>query len=246
VSVISSLFRCILPLGLCVTCTLPLSACQDVEGDPFAVAVAPETHGAILFSGRLASVPQLLAAEGLDAEGAAEADAWWESWTLGRGDGERLRSQIYPLAVGHLFPVLGQVGVRELIIRQGEILGAMETAAAVVTSEAIQAALSKALRSHEEAVLESKRGDLENALLLALRSVDALWEVSPHQVAVGLLDRATEALRRIEPATTYSEEEMIRIRRLTNGAKEALDTGDYPRAIRRAYYACQLLGAGPP
>jgi hypothetical protein len=23
------------------------------------------------------------------------------------------------------------------------------------------------------------------------------------------------------------------------------EAGDYPRAIRRAYYACQLLGAGP-
>ena len=242
----SPITRYALTLGLCVVCTHPLSACQDVEGDLFAVAVATETHGAILFTGSLSSVPQLLSAEGLEGEGAAEVDAWWESWTLGRGDGERLRTQIYPSAVRHLYPVLGQTGVRELLAQQGETVGAGETAAGIVTSEAIQTALGKASRLHGEAMVESAQGDLEQALLLTLQSVDALWEVSPHQVVVDLLDRATEVLRRNEGRASYSEEELTRIQRLTSGAKEALDAGDYPRAIRRAYYACQLLGTDPP
>ena len=245
VRVLSSLFRGALPLGLCVVCTLPLSACQDIESDPFAIAVAPETHGAILFSGRLSSVPHLLSAEGLETEGAVEANAWWESWTLGEGDGERLRSQIYPLAVSYLYPVLGDVGIRDLLVHHGEILAAVEAAAALISSEPVRGALAKAQGSYREAVVESDRGELEQALVLALRSVDALWQVSPHQVTLDLLDRAAEGLRRIEEDGSYSEEELTRIKRLANGAEEALGSGDYPRAIRRAYYACQLLGTDP-
>jgi len=242
---LTSLLRSALALGLCVVFTLPLSACQDIEGDPFAIAVAPETHGAILYSGRLSSVPHLLSAEGLETEGAAEADAWWDSWTLGEGDGERARSEIYPSAVVHLYPALGDVGVRDLLGDHGEILAAVETAADIISSEAVRAALAKATGFYEEAVIESDGDRPEQALALALQSVDALWQMSPHQVALDLLDRATEGLRRIEADGSYSEEELTRIRRLANGAEEALDGGDYPRAIRRAYYACQLLGTDP-
>ena len=245
VRVLSSLLRCALPLGLCVACTLPLSACQDIEGDPFAIAVASEGHGAILYSGRLSSVPHLLSAEGLETEGAAEADAWWESWTLGEGDGERLRSQIYPSAASHLYPVLGDMGIRDLLVHHGEILAAVETAAALISSEPVRGALDKAQGFYREAKAESDQDQHQEALVLALRSVDALWQVSPHQVGLDLMDRAKEGLRRIGEDGSYSEEELTRIRRLMYGAKEALDEGDYPRAIRRAYYACQLLGADP-
>jgi hypothetical protein len=75
--------------------------------------------------------------------------------------------------------------------------------------------------------------------------VDALWEVSPQQVAFELVRKAEGDYGRIRASDTYSEEELTRIRRLTTGAAEALEEGDYPLAIRRAYYACQLLGAYP-
>ena len=75
--------------------------------------------------------------------------------------------------------------------------------------------------------------------------MDILREISPKQVAQGLVEKATEAWRRNQESETYSGEELTRIRRLTMGAIEALAEGDYPQAIRRAYYACQLLGADP-
>jgi hypothetical protein len=206
--------------------------------------VAPETHGAILFSGDLPSVPHLLSTEGLESAASAEAEAWWESWTLGKAEGERLRAQIYPSTVGHLFPVLGEAGVRGLLTHQDAALGAVQTASALVTSEAVQSSLAKARRLHDDALFQEERGDAKGALLLAIQSVDALWEISPHQVAADLLERATSATGRNDLAVSYSEQELTRIRRLTSGAEEALDAGDYPRAIRRAYYACQLLGAG--
>jgi len=83
-------------------------------------------------------------------------------------------------------------------------------------------------------------------LAFAFRAADALWQVSPRQVATELIERAEKFLGRNPAFGSYSQEELIRIRRLMYGASEALDAGDYPRAIRRAYYACQLLGANPP
>lgn len=67
----------------------------------------------------------------------------------------------------------------------------------------------------------------------------------PELLATTLADLAEEGLRRTEGSAAYSEQELSRIRRLTGGAREALEEGDYPRAIRRAYYACRLLGVEP-
>jgi hypothetical protein len=73
----------------------------------------------------------------------------------------------------------------------------------------------------------------------------ALGTSDSEQLAVALADLAAEGLRRTEGSDAYTEQELSRIRRLTGGAREALEEGDYPRAIRRAYYACRLLGVGP-
>jgi hypothetical protein len=80
-------------------------------------------------------------------------------------------------------------------------------------------------------------------LLAGLEST--LGTTDPELLATTLAELADERLRRTEGSGTYSEQELTRIRRLTGGAREALDEGDYPRAIRRAYYACRLLGVEP-
>ena len=242
----TALSRFAMTLGMCVFVTLPVSACQDVESDPLAVAVAPETHGALLLGADLSSVPHLLTEQGLALEGAAEAEAWWESWTLSRGEGARLRSRIYPSAARRLYPALAKDGVRHIISRHEETLKTLETVGDILTAEVLSEAMVKARTLHADALAALNAGDGENALGLALQSVDALWEVSPRQVALELLEQATEALGRNPTPSSYSDEELTRIRRLTSGAREALEEGDYPRAIRRAYYACQLLGVELP
>jgi len=230
---------------MCVLFTLPVSACQDVEDDLLAVAVAPETHGAVLLANELSNVPHLLSEQGLAQEGAAEAEAWWESWSLSEGEGERLRSRIYPSAARRLLPVLGVQGVENVLNENEENLRAVESVGALIVSEPIRDALGRARELRQGALGALQAGNGEGALEKALHSVDALWEVSPKQVAQELVDRASAAFRRIRSEGSYSLEELTRIRRLTIGASEALEQGDYPRAIRRAYYACQLLGADP-
>jgi len=226
--------------------TLPVSACQDVAIDPLALAVASETHGAVFLSQALPSMPVLLAEMGMGDEGWADVDAWWESWKMGSEEGEQVRSRIYPAAARRLLAALGEQGVRDLLARNRENLRAVEGVAALFPSGAVPSALSEARSLHDRSEAALQAGDGEAALAFALRSVDAQWAVSPRQVASSLLEEATGALRRNEGPGTYSVEQLTRIRRLTLGAQEALEAGDYPRAIRRAYYACQLLGIDPP
>lgn len=238
--------RIALSASLCVFCTLPVSACQDVESDPLALAVAPETHGAVLLSQELPSLPHLLSSQGLSDEGAAEVQAWWESWGLSETEGQRLRSRIYPLAAQRLLPVLGEEGLSGVLGQNEETLRAVESVGPLFfPADPVRDRVTRARGLHQEALEAHERGEGEEALEYALQSVDALWELSPGQVADELVERASEAYRRIQDSSSYSQQELIRIRRLTLGAREALDDGDYPRAIRRAYYACQLLGVDP-
>ena len=215
---------------------------MDAGTNPLAVAVAPETHGAVFFADGLSTVPSLFSDHGLALEGAVEVEAWWDSWSLGEAEGARLRFLIYPLAVERLYPVMGVAGTQDVLGRNALSLAAVEAVESVVGLEAISHALDRARNLHSEARSALGRGEGESALTLALHAADALWEVGPQQVTMELIERATDALGRKLGLTSYSEEELIRIRRLMHGASEALDDGDYPRAIRRAYYACQLLG----
>ena len=72
---------------------------------------------------------------------------------------------------------------------------------------------------------------------------------SAGDMAFSLDDKSVEAeiaLGRIRGDDPYPEENLTRARRLTRGARLALAEGDLSRAIRRAFYACQLLGARSP
>ena len=233
-------------LRWCVISTLFVSACMDAGTNPLGLAVAPETQGAVLFARGLATVPQLLSDHGLAAEGAAETEAWWDSWSLNDSDGSRLRSKIYHSASQRLYPVMGLAGIQDVLERNTLSLDAVGAVGGIVDSEAISDALDQGGELHSGAWMALGRGEGEEALRLALRTADALWKVSPQQVATELIERARDAHGRNPGFASYSQEELIRIRRLMHGASEALEQGDYPRAIRRAYYACQLLGADPP
>ncbi len=224
--------------------TLLVSACEDVANDPLAMAVAPETHGAVLLTEGLPTLSDLVTENGLAGEMSHELDIWWESWELGTMDGKRVRASIYPVVSSTLFPYLLEEGVADLLARNQENLQAAQSVEILLVADAVDAAMESAWRYHNQAVEALGRGDAETALGLALRSADAIREISPEQVAKELIQQAEGAFRRNGDAASYTEEELTRIRRLTSGAEEALEVGDYPRAIRRAYYACQLLGAG--
>lgn len=235
--------RALVTLGMCVAITLPASALQNKDEHSLS-AVAPETHGAVALGGGLPSVPELVQAHGLDAEGFEELEAWKDSWGMVDGDGALVRAtQVYPGVAARLFPILNRPGVAELLRENEESLRSAKRMGVLLANRRVEEALEGALRHHHEAVMALQEGDGERSLRLAFQSADALRAVGPAQVAGDLLERARDQLRRNRDLETYSLEKLTRIRRLTNGAAEALEDGDYPRAIRRAYYACQLLGA---
>jgi hypothetical protein len=223
-----------------------MSSCSDADGGPLAVLVAPETHGAVLFSDQLSTLPTLFSNYSLEGEGAPQVESWWESWEMEGPVGAELRSRIRPLAARRLLPVLGSGGVRDLVGRNGMTMATVSWIASFLESTAIETALASALESHGQASVALAGERWEEALTLALETTDALWRVTPPQVAKDLIREAKMALGRKQNLETYSQKELIRIRRLMYGATEALEAGDYPGAIRRAYYACQLLGANPP
>jgi len=238
-------FHCVfLVSGMCVLCTLPLSAYQDTNSGTV-MAVAPETHGAVAIVGGLPSVPELALAQGLEGEGQRDVVAWWNSWTLSSVDGALVRQEVYPSVSARLFPLLNNRGVTQLLTRNDASLRTVRSLGKILATPGIESALIDALNFHDLAWSSLQEGDGEGALGFALQSADALRGVSPEQVASGLLKEAQESWRRNEGSPSYSVEELTRIRRLTTGAREALEGGDYPRAIRRAYYACQLLGVDP-
>jgi hypothetical protein len=233
-------------VATCVYCALVLSGCVDTGGDPLATAVAPETHGAILFSEGLSTLPQLLLDHGLAAGSAAETEAWWDSWQMDEEEGARLRGLSYGSAIHRLYSVMGPEGLEDVLDRNSLSLISGRALGDLLGSESVSRALGRAEGFQQEARSALRQGDGERALLLALREADALWEVTPEHVASELIQRAEEALGRNPRDAPYSEEELVRIRRLMYGAAEALRQKDYPGAIRRAYYACQLLGVDPP
>jgi len=219
---------------------------MDVEDGPVSVLVAPETGGAVLFSEELATVPRLLKDHGLSTDGAVEMEGWWASWDMDRGAGAQLRSEVYPLAARRLIPVLGVSGVRDVMDSNARNLHSIRALGGFLDSDAIHDALASATGFHQQAAEALGMGEQGRALELSFEAADALWEVSPRQVAMDLIERAQEALGRNPGPEAYTQEELTRVRRLMYGASEAVEDGDYPRAIRRAYYACQLLGANHP
>jgi hypothetical protein len=240
---ISPLSRILVLLGLCVFFTLPLSSCADAESHPLALAVASETHGAVLLGEDLPTVPNLISTALAGYDEVAISEAWWDSWQLEEARGIEARHQLYPLVAHLLTSELSDAEIEGLLSRVESNIAAVNGVAIYLDPGTIGPSLLQARQLHEEAANVLARGNTSAALELILETADALWSMSPQRVAMGLIEKASLAFgRKLDPAS-YSEEELIRIRRLIYGATEALEDGDYPRAIRRAYYACQLLGA---
>ena len=229
-------------LGLCVFFTLPLSSCADAESHPLALAVASETHGAVLLGEDLPTVPNLISTETDGYDEIAISEVWWDSWLLEEGQGAAARQRLYPLAARLLATDLSPSGIEDLLGRVESNIAAVNSVAVFLDPGTIGPALLQARQLHGQAADALAWGEAVAALEKILEASDALWSLSPQRVAIGLLEEASVAFGRNNVSASYSEEELIRIRRLIYGATEALENEDYPGAIRRAYYACQLLG----
>jgi hypothetical protein len=122
------------------------------------------------------------------------------------------------------------------------VLDAAEPLDPTQTPAFVQEGLAMGAVLAEEAGQALTVGNTEAALLLTLRAADRLRELAPREVAHRLISEAQDALGRNPDEATYSELDLERGRHLLISAGTAMDDADYPRAIRRAYYACRLLG----
>lgn len=217
------------------------AGCGDAPVEPTAVLVTVETHPALSVHGELPSLPGLVARYGLEAGLREAVAAWRQAWSAAGEEAWGLREVAYAAVSPALAAAMPGPAVDSL-------LGAMERwvlIAAGLGDGALPGAVAEAVASAALEVAAGRRalveGGTARAVSTALRASDHLRGVSAPVVAELLVRDALEGLAR-ENSLTPSVA-VRRARRLVQGAQEALDAGDYERAIRRAYYAKRLLDA---
>ncbi len=224
-----------------VLCAVVLFGCDDSGSDPMATLVAAETHGALAMAEDLPSLPELTRRLDEPSRVAASAELWTRSWDEG-DEGDRMRMEAYMAAVPPLAARLGPTGVRGVLDPvQGTLAAARTMDETELPGFVIDGvAASDALAAEAETALDE--GDLGRALLLAFEAADGLRKLGPEEVARDLVIRAEQAIGRDGEDRSYTDLELERSRHLLLSAAEAMGRNDYLRAIRRAFYACQLLG----
>lgn len=222
-------------------------ACGDAR-DPVSLLTTAETAPALDLDAPLPTLPtlvqQVLAPAGpplapADATRLLDAFATWTSASIGdvpaEQDAERARAR--QMAAPVLAAALGIAKIEDLNAR----LQTWTTLGLLVAGDRdpeLKAALrssAAALRSADE---RNAAGDLAGSLAATMEAAESLEQATPYAVADRLLRNARGRFDSLEVSDDVSRE---RADRLLRGAEEALAAGDYPLAIRRAYYARELL-----
>lgn len=232
--------------GLCLSATIAVSACHDARSDPMAVLLAEDTQRALLTDPRLPSLARLSEEAGAEARLSGPADLWSESWEHPPEEGRELRRRAYDESAGALAGALGRASVEATVASVGDALKAAASLDPVSLGERVLDHLERAERLHEAALAALGEGRDAEALSRGLHAADVLREVGPETVARTLLFEAEGALERVRiPEDGPPSIDVARGQRLVRGARQALEAGDHAMAIRRAYYACQVLGVQP-
>jgi len=202
--------------------------------------VAQEAGGALALGVRLPD-PGLWSEAGAEGETARAVDAWRRSWTLPLPEARRVRASAYPAIARGL---ADRVSADELA-REAAVLGQGVLRAQALDFDQVPAYVAAGLVSasaHQAAAVAALEvGDRESVLDALVRGGDALREVGPEAVARDLVSQVGAMFGRISPDDPYSKQDLERIRRLILGGRQAVEEGDWARAIRRAYYAKGLL-----
>ncbi len=220
------------------------SACHESLTQVDSRVVAPSTRPALDIAAGLPRLTDLVADE-TRASGHAVLARWDDSWNAAVNEGTRLRAEIYRSA-----------DTRDLAFDTTSVWSAIESVGATITEiEGVALALPPDLSGQlaearsllAEAGSARRGGDVTAAVLWLLRSSDALRRTTPRMVALDLVEKAEGALAALGGASSDpSSPGHARAQRLTEWARSAVETGDYEKAIQRAYYACRLLGVDLP
>lgn len=234
--------RTILAGGACLCAMFALTGCHDSPTDPLASLVTAETAPALDIDIALPSLPDLAARTRTEAALAVPVVRWSDSWSAdGQVDGEEAARRV---AVHEAAPVLaealGPSGVGDAVMSVDQAVMALDglTEIPAVLEPVVAQAREEARQAREALRAGRNAWALEQALLAS----DQLRAVAPEAVARALVARG-EAAAAVTDAGADSTIARTRGRRLLDGARQALDQGDYRRAVERAFYAYQLLSA---
>jgi hypothetical protein len=103
--------------------------------------------------------------------------------------------------------------------------------------------LATAAEHRDRARAAREAGDAESLLRHLLLASDALRSTTAEALALVFIEQADVGLRRISESDAYAQVTVERVERLLSGAREALDVGQAPLALQRAWYAVGLLRA---
>lgn len=228
---------------VCLFVTLAVSACHDADDDPTALLVAEETRAALLVDERLPSFPELVGEAAAEGSLSRAMDLWLESWSETGPEASRLREVAYHDGSSILARTLGRDAVVAAHGQLGDVLVATARLSEETLPADLEGRLGTAADLHASAarLLDEDR-DAE-ALIHVMRGSDALRTVGPRGVAEMLIGRADRRLELVRE--TADEVDVARADRLLRGARTAIENEDWSRAVRRAYYACQVLGVSP-
>ncbi|MGD2067248.1 MAG: hypothetical protein PVI57_01085 [Gemmatimonadota bacterium] len=230
---------------VCLFVTLAVSACHDAESDPTALLVTEESRPALLVDVDLPSLPDLIGRTGTLNRLSGAIDLWIGSWDEGADGSQALREEAYVRASGPLAEALGPAAVRDAHLRLGAALDATASLPAGEASPEMAARISEAERYRAVAAKALDDGRHADALVATLRGSDALRAVGPEGVARTLVARADRRLTVARRSDDADRTWLERGDRLLRGARLALEDRQWSTALRRAYYACQVLGVSP-
>ena len=229
-------------LALCGT----LGACNETEADLTGVVLTAETQSSLRLGLDRSALPSLAALSG-SAPAVAEASELWEgSWTLTIVEARAARERAYGLAAPELAAGLEPEELDAAANEVGLALAILEGLDAEAFAPSVVRRVEHAIEAYGRSRLALEEGATESAVRSLLVASDAVREVTPRRLASLLKVTAEAALGRISDDDSYPEETLRRIERLVRGADSAIRTQEYPTAIRRAYYACLLLGVELP
>ena len=230
---------------------LPLG-CADAPRDPVALLVAPEARAALEVGSTLPALPDLIRQHTVGAATGdlARAETLWRE-AAGAVDGAQageLREAAYALAAPPLAEAMDSASLAGTQARLERWIGLAGGALRHAEFQDLAAALTEAGQELAAARVAGTRGERVEAVTLTLRAADRLSETTPRAVAARLSaqdEAALAGLRAVAgpPSSEEARRRLERIDRLVRGAREALAGGRFELAIRRAYYARQLLMA---
>jgi hypothetical protein len=240
------------PRRVLAACLIGLAGagCHDAPTDPLATLVTPETAPALEVEIALPTLPDLAARSGAEAQVSDAVLAWMESWNTARADGSSERRAAVARAAPVIATALGHGGVNQALAPLFQVSRSL--AELSPAPRELEPMLSEVGAGARAARIALNEGRAEDALREGLWASDRLRAASPEQVARALLVRGEQALHqtteggptadgRSDRADQVGGIDRRRGALLLERARQALEAGDYTRAVQRAFYACQLL-----